>query len=170
MRRFLISAMLASLVNPPSVGAQVGQRAVHMVDVGTRVRVEVVEGVPQGFPQSPSAAGAQRLQGTVHAIAPETLYVNLANAVGTVAIPRVAIRRVEMSLGRPSRSVSAMQVGTAGAFLFALFMPSFVVQPERRFGSSARATAAGAGIGFGVGTLIGALRPYERWRIAWIPE
>ena len=170
MRRFLLSAVLASLVNPTTVGAQSGRRAVPMIAVGTRVRVGVVEGVPQVFPQSPFAAVAQRLQGTVHAIAPETLYVDLSNAVGTVAIPRVAIQRVEMTLGRPSRSVSAMQVGTISAVLFALVLPSFVVQPERRFGSSERAAAVGAGIGFGVGTLIGALRPYERWRSAWIPE
>jgi hypothetical protein len=170
MRRFLLGAMAVSLVNPTTVGAQLGRRAVPMVAVGTRVRVEVVESVPQVFPQSTSAAAAQRLQGTVRAIAPETLYVNLSNAVGTVAIPRVAIQRVGMSLGRPSRRVGAMEVGTAGAVLFALFMPAFVVQPERRFGSSERAAGVGAGIGFGVGALLGALRPYERWRIAWIPE
>ncbi len=170
MRRFLLSAMLASLINPMAVGAQVGRRAVRMIALGTRVRVEVVQGVPGVFPQSPFAAVAQRLHGTVRAIAPETLYVGLSNAVGTVAIARVAIQRVEMSLGRPSRRVSAMEAGTNGAVLFALFMPAFVVQPERRFGSSLRAAAVGAGIGFGVGTLIGALRPYERWRSAWIPE
>jgi hypothetical protein len=170
MRRFLLGALAVILVNPTTVGAQLGRRAVHMVAVGTRVRVEVAEGVPQALRQPPFAAGAQRLQGTVHAISPETLYVALSNAVGTVAIPRATIRRVEMSLGRPSRRVSAMDVGTAGAVLFALFMPAFVVQPERRFGSSERAAAVGAGIGFGMGALFGALRPYERWRIAWIPE
>ncbi|MFN2566439.1 MAG: hypothetical protein ABR499_15695 [Gemmatimonadaceae bacterium] len=170
MRRFLLGVTAASLVNTTSVGAQLGRRAVPMIGVGTRVRVEVVEGTPQVFPQSPFSAVAQRLQGTVRAIAPETLYVALSNAAGTVAIPRVAIRRVEMSLGRPSRSASAMQVGTASAVLFALFMPSFVVQPERQFGSSERAAVVGAGIGFGMGALFGALRPYERWRLAWIPE
>jgi hypothetical protein len=166
----LLGVMLASLVGPPALDAQSGRPAVRMIAVGTRVRVQVVEGVPQLLTQSPFAAASQRLQGTVRAIAPETLYIELSNARGTVAIPRLAIQRVEMSLGRPSRRVSAVEVGTAGAVLFALFMPSFVVAPERRFGSSDRAAAAGAGIGFGVGALFGALRPYERWRIAWIPE
>jgi len=170
MRRLLLSAMLASLVNPPTVDAQSGRRAVPMIAVGTRVRVDVVEGVPQVFPQSPFAAVAQRLQGTVRAIAAETLYVDLSNAFGTVAIPRLAIQDVAMSLGRPSRSVSALHVGTISAVLSALVLPAFVVQPERRFGSSDRAAAVGGGVGFVVGTLIGALRPYERWRIAWIPE
>jgi hypothetical protein len=170
VRPFLLGAMLASVVNPATVDAQLGRRPAPMVAVGTRVRVGVVEGVPQPFPHALYAPVAQTLQGTVHAIASETLYVDLSNAIGTVAIPRIAIESVEMSTGRPSRRVSVLDVGTAGAVLFALFMPSFVVHAERRFGSSDRAAAAGAGIGFVAGALLGALRPYERWRFAWIPE
>ena len=166
MRQLLLISVVVGLLDSGSAGAQSGRRASLMIGIGARVRIGVADTA-----RRPSLAWpAQRLQGTVRAIAPETLYLDLANVVGAVAIPREAIQGVAMSMGRPSRRESAMQLGTASAVLFALFMPSFVVQPERRFGSMERAAAASAGIGLGLGTLLGALRPYERWRTAWIPE
>jgi hypothetical protein len=166
MRRFLLAAMVASLVNPGAAGAQSGGRAVEMIGVGTRVQVGVLEGTPRTLFARP----AQTLRGSVRAIAPETLYLDLPSAIRTVAVPREAIVQVRMSLGPPSRGASAMEVGVTAAAIFALLMPDFVAHPEQRFGSSFGAGAVRAGIGFSAGALFGLLRPYERWRTAWIPE
>lgn len=172
--RWTLIASLASLIAVPDLSGQMAVDRWRMVEIGTRVRVGVadrVPGIPDRMPSSPFHASVQRLQGTVRAIAPDTLYVDLANTVGQVAIPRVMIQGVEMSLGRPSRARSALEAGTTGAVILALFLPSFVVDPGSRwFGSSGRATTAAAVIGFSTGALLGLIRPYERWRIAWIPE
>jgi hypothetical protein len=165
MRWLLFTAAVTSLLHPRDASAQRG-RELPMIGVGTRVRVGVVDVISR----SPFASKAQRLQGTVRVIAAETLYVDLSNTVGAVAIPREAIQGVEMSLGRPSRSESAAGVGAVSAVLCALFLPSFVPHADRYFGSGWRGNVASAGIGFGAGALIGALRPYEHWRTSWIPE
>jgi hypothetical protein len=180
MRVMLFATLLASLIGPPDLGGQIDlgrqidERRWPMVGIGTRVKVGVVDrvpGVPDRMPNSPFATSVQRLQGTVRAIAAETLYVDLSNTTGRVAIPRVMIEGVEMSLGRTSRARSAFEAATAAGLLFALFLPSFVVDPDSRwFSSDGRAASAGAVIGLGVGTVFGFLWPYERWRIAWIPE
>jgi hypothetical protein len=174
MRRMLLATSLAALITPPDLGGQIDAPRWPMVEIGTRVRVGVADripGVPDRMPGWPFPTSVQRLQGTVRAIAPDTLYVDLSNTVGRLAIPRVMIQGVEMSLGRPSRARSALEVGTAGAVILALLVPSYVVDPDSRwFGSSRRATAVGAVVGFSAGALFGLIRPYERWRIAWIPE
>jgi hypothetical protein len=167
MRPFLLAVVLSGLFDSVNAHAQFWTRGPSLIGVGMRVRVGVIEG-PQR--SSPFARPTQRLQGIVHAIAPETLYLDLSNAANTVAIPREAIRGVQMSTGRPSRLASAMDMGSGGALLFGLFLPSLVPHPERRFGPAWRPAAASVGIGFGVGAIVGALRPYEFWRVAWIPE
>jgi hypothetical protein len=169
----LIAVSMAALVASDLAG-QADTGRWRMVEIGSRVRVGVADRIP-GVPDR-TADGlfpifVQRLQGTVHAIAPETLYLGVSNAAGRVAIPRIMIERVEMSLGRPSRARSALEAGTVGAVALALLVPAYVVDPDSRwFRSSGRATAAGAVIGLGVGALLGFLRPFERWRVAWIPE
>jgi len=168
MRPLLFAIVVARLFDCSIAHAQFWTRGPSLIGVGTRVRVGVIEEGPQR--SSPFAVPTQRLQGTVHAIAPDTLYLDLSAAASTVAIPREAIRGVMMSTGRPSRLASAMDMGSAGALLFGLFLPSLVPHPERRFGPSWRPAVASAGIGFGAGAIIGALRPYEFWRVAWIPE
>ena len=174
MSRLLLAASLAALITPPDLGGQVDAARWPMVEIGTRVRVGVadrVPGVPDRMPNWPFPTSVQQLQGTVRAIAPDTLYIDLSNTVGSLAIPRVMIRGVAMSLGKPSRARSALEAGTVGAAILALLVPAYVVDPDSRwFGSSGRATTAGAVIGFSAGVLFGLIRPYERWRIAWIPE
>lgn len=173
-RRMLLATALALLIMPPDLAGQVDAPRWPMVDIGTRIRVGVADripGVPDRIPNSPFPRSVQRLQGTVRAIGPDTLYLDLSNTPSRLAIPRVMIQGVEMSLGRPSRARSALEAATVGAAILALLVPAYVVDPGSRwFGSSGRATAAGAVIGFSAGTLFGLLRPYERWRIAWIPE
>ena len=166
MRRLLLVAALASLTTAERSAAQSEAGTIQMVGVGMRVQVGVVEGPPQ----SSMAAPAQDLRGTVRAIVPETLYLDITSISRTVAIPRRSIESVRLSLGPLSRRDSAILDGMIGGAIVAVLLPSFVVQPERRFGSMDRATLAGAGIGFGAGALLGALRPIERWLVAWLPE
>ena len=180
MRRILVATSLAALITPLDLGGQLdlGRQGDTvrwpMVEVGTRIRVGVadrVPGVPDRRPDWPFPTRVQRLQGTVRAIARDTLYIDLSNTVGRLAIPRVMIQGVAMSLGKPERARSALQAAAVGAAVLALFVPAFVVDPGSHwFGSAGRATAAGAGIGFSAGFLFGLIRPYERWRTAWIPE
>ena len=157
---------MTSLIGPSNAGAQPRAPTVYMVDIGARVRVDVTD----RFAQSPFSPFAQRVQGTVRAIAPDTLYLDLPNTVGTIAIPRIMIQAVATSLGKDSRRASALETGTIAAVIFALVLSSEPVQSERRFGSHWYAAAVGAGTGFGAGVLLATLRPYERWRSAWLPE
>jgi hypothetical protein len=170
----LTVAVLLTVVITPGLAGQADTARSPIVAIGSRVRVGVTDripGIPDRKPNWPFPTAMQRLYGTVRAIAPETLYVSLSSTVGQVAIPRLMIHEVAMSLGRPSRARSALEAGTVGAALFALLVPAYVVDPDSRwFGSSGRATAAGAVLGFGAGLLLGTIFPYERWRIAWIPE
>ena len=166
MRSIILAAVVASLLNSVGAAAQFGRHAPQLIGVGDRVRV----GIRKDTSRGPFGPTAQRLRGTVHAIAPETLYLDLSAVAGTVPIPRATISGVELSMGTPSRVVSALDVGSGGALLGGLFLPSFIPHSERKFGSSARAAVASAGIGFAVAALVGAVLPYERWRPAWIPE
>jgi hypothetical protein len=175
MRLTALATLLAAFVTTPELSGQVDERRWPMIQVGRRVRVGVADSAPvvadRTPPNWPFPPAVQRVHGTVLAIAPETLYVELSNTTGRVAIPRVIIQGVEMSLGRFSRVRSAFDLGTAGAVMLALFLPSFVVDPDSRwFRSEGRATSASAVIGFSAGIVFGLLLPYERWRIAWIPE
>jgi len=165
IRLVFLTAIVASLLNSTTATAQFG-RASPLISVRDRVRV----GVRNDTSRSSFTGSAQYIRGTVQAIAPDTLYLDLPSGVGTFAIPRVAIRGVELSTGTPSRAVSALDFGSAGGFLGGLFLPSFMARPEHRFGSRGGAVAASAGIGFAVGALVGGLFPRERWRVAWIPE
>jgi len=157
----VVAVMNLSIVSV--AGAQL-RGTPRLIEVGDRVRI----GIRQDTSRSTFEI-AQEVRGLVHAIAPETLYLELPARIGTVPIPRAAIRGVSVSTGTPSRAASALDFGSAGALL-GLVLSSFIPHPEQRFGSSARAAGASIGIGFGVCALIGALSPYERWRVAWIPE
>lgn len=164
MTRMAIVVAVMNLSIGSVAGAQL-RGTPRLIEVGDRVRI----GIRQDTSRS-TLEIAQEVRGMVQAIAPETLYLELAGPIGTVPIPRAAIRGVAVSTGTPSRAASALEAGSAGALLGGLFLPSFIPHAEHRFGSSDRATAASVGIGFGVSALIGALFRYEHWRVAWIPE
>ena len=165
-RSVVVLTIIANFLNSTTATAQLWRLAPQLIGVGDRVRVGIRDDTSRG----PFAMAAQHIRGTVHAIAPETLYVDLPDAIGTGPSPRAAIAGVEMSTGAPSRTGCALDVGSAGALLGGLFLPSFIRRADHRFGSSGGAFVASAGIGFGIGALIGVLVPYERWRVAWIPE
>lgn len=154
------------LICPWALGAQqFREPRFRMVQVGERVRI----GVTDSIAQSPFASASQRLTGTVRGIAPDTLYLELSQAAGPTAIPRARIQGVAISLGRPSRTESAEELGVNGAVLLALLLP-WTGDEKRSTASRLRSAAVGAGVGFAAGALIGLVRPYERWRVAWLPE
>lgn len=162
----VVITLVASLLNATASMAQFGRRAPSLIGVGDRVRVEI----RADSSRPPYATADHRIRGTVRAIAPDTLYLDLPSTIGTLPIPRGAIQGVAMSAGTPSPVANALDFGSGGALLGALFLPRFIARPDHSFGSSARAAVVSGGIGFGVGAVIGLFVRYEHWRVAWIPE
>lgn len=167
MRFPLTLLLLAGLAWPGTLDAQSSRTPrFRMVQVGERVRI----GVTDSIAQSPFASASQRLTGTVRGIAPDTLYLELSQSEGTTtAIPRARIQGVSVSLGRPSRAESAEELGVNAAVMLALLLP-WTGDEKRSTASRLGSAAVGAGVGLAAGALIGMVRPYERWRLAWLPE
>jgi len=168
MPRTFIVAIVANLLIAASAGAQLLRfPKPRLIAIGDRVQIGIRDDASSHAPFAPVA---EHIRGVVRAIAPDTLYLDLPSPLGAVAVPRATIRGVEVSTGTPSRAASAAEFGEAGALLGGLFLPSLIPHAQQRFGSSGRAVAASVGIGLGVSAIIGALVPYEHWRVAWIPE
>jgi hypothetical protein len=124
------------------------------VAVGSRVRVVLPDSVRQQWGPS-----VQWLRGDVAALSTDTLYLQLQGAAAPVPIRRATIRRIDRSLGVPSRAESALRGAFMGAFWIALF--SVVDQRGERIEED---LAQGAAIGAGIGFVFGAIFPTERWR------
>jgi hypothetical protein len=128
-----------------------------MVSVGSRVRVAVADTILT-IPHR-RVTRVRQLIGTVLSIEPDTIRLETSPTDPPAAIPRILIYTIELSLGRGragSAGDAALIGGGAGVLLVAfvresLKMPIF------------------AG-GYALGALVGAIRPYERWKVAWIPE
>jgi hypothetical protein len=165
MRHVLLISLAASIWTPAGLAAQ---RLRHAADVGARVRVDIADRVVWS-PFQPTEI-ARHVRGVISRVSPDSLYLNPADSVGDIAIARLLIRRIDVSLGPPSRIKSALEVGSSGASILAVLFYVARDNRNRPFGSSLRAAAIGAGVGFGIGGLIGFVVPYERWRPAWLPE
>jgi hypothetical protein len=106
------------------------------------------------------------LRGTVESVDEGTVRVRVPGALGSLAIPRASVRRLDVSRG-VSRGASMVEraVGGAigGAIVFALLN-----DPRRRGGPNYRtdwrAAGVGAAWGAGIGAVIGLTWPHERWR------
>ena len=128
---------------------------------GMRVRVWI----PETTRQEQGPDRRQLLRGTVESV-DGTLRLRVPGTAGSLAIPRAAVRRLDVSRG-VSRGASAVEraVGGAigGAITFALLN-----DPRRRGGphyrTDWRAAGVGAAWGGGIGTVIGFAFPHERWR------
>ena len=130
------------------------------VDTGARVRVSVASGVRQTWP---FASRVHRFQAVIRGVTADTLYVEMPNTVGRVAVPRASIRWLEVSLGR-SRLARAIEVGIIGAVIFGARVAAAHQDPEtRQYGSAAQAFAVGAAMGFAAGAYFGGRMPSERW-------
>lgn len=165
-RLLYLTVVLTGLVGATVAGAQFSASYVvpAPVDTGARVRVSVASDVRQTWP---FAARVHRFQATVRAITADTLYVEVPNTVGRVAIPRASLRWLEVSMGRPSRVARAIEVGIIGAVIFGARTRAAHEDPEtRRFNAAWKAVAVGAAMGFGAGVYFGARQPSERWATA----
>ena len=121
-------ALAGAIARPNALAAQFPAE----VTVGARVRAWV----PEPYRQVDGPARRRLLRGTVPAIASDTLHLSVPGAVGTVAIPRATIRRLQVSRGA-SRPASAIERAVAGV---------------------------GAAWGAGIGAVTGLLFPHEQWR------
>jgi hypothetical protein len=127
---------------------------------GARVRVWI----PEAARQEEGPYRRQLLRGTVESV-DGTLRLRVPGTVGSLAIPRAAVRRLDVSRG-VSRGASMVEraVGGAigGAITFALLN-----DPRRSGGphyrTDWRAAGVGAAWGAGIGAVVGLIFPHERW-------
>lgn len=133
------------------------------IGVGARVRVWV----PEPYRQMDGPVRRQLLRGTVAALTPDTLHLSIPGAVGTVAISRGVVRRLQLSRGRPSRPASAFERAIGGAAGGAVSW-ALLNDPRRTGGphyrTDWRAAGVGAVWGAGIGAVTGLLFPHEQWR------
>jgi hypothetical protein len=155
MKRFL--TIIALLIAAPCLATA---QFPAEVQPGTRVRVWV----PETTRQEEGPYRRQLLRGTVESV-DGTLRLRVPGTAGSLAIPRAAVRRLDVSRG-VSRGASMVEraVGGAigGAIAFALLN-----DPRRKGGphyrTDWRAAGVGAAWGGGIGAVIGLAFPHERW-------
>ena len=138
------------------------------ITVGARVRAWL----PEPHPQSEGPRRRQLLRGSVESVTADTLLMTIPGAVGTVAISRATLRRLEVSQG-PSRGLTAAERAIGGAIGGAITW-AFMNDPRRSGGPSYRtdwrAAGVGAAWGGGIGALTGILFPHEHWKRVRLPR
>jgi hypothetical protein len=154
----LSAIQLLLLLNHLPVGAVSAQWPPEIVP-GARVQAQLAE------VQFQSGAGrGHLLRGRVAGLASDTLYLAVTDSVGPLAIPRQAIQRLDHSRGVPSRASSALMRGLRAGLASALLLVAFNELNQGSDWSAGEAALVGGAVGLGVGGLVGALRPEERWR------
>ena len=155
MKGLLLVGVAACLTMPAALGAQVSPYT--FVSVDERVRVELTERV---LPAPHSRPGRLReVVGTIVGIGPDSIYLTVSEHAPPTAIPRILIYSVERSRG-VNRSDSAYDAALAGGGIGVLLMGLFD-DPIKWWVW---------GSGYAFGAVFGAVRPYEQWEPAWIPE
>jgi len=162
LRRTLVFATVAVIVGTSAARAQFPAD----VQRGQRVRVWL----PESYPQMNSPAHRQLMRGIVDDVAADTLRLSVPGAVGSLAIPRASIRRLDLSRGKPSRIASMLERGIGGAIVTGLvFAATNAIYTSNdnfatQYDSNWDAALAGAAWGGGLGAAIGLVWPTERWR------
>lgn len=130
---------------------------------GARVRVWL----PEPYRQEDGPARRQLLRGTVETVTPDTLRLSIPGSIGSVAIPRAAVRRLQLSQGEPSRPGTAIERAIGGALGGAISFAA-MNDPRRSGGphyrTDWRAAGVGASWGAGIGAVLGFIFPHEQWR------
>ncbi|MGH7650440.1 MAG: hypothetical protein ACREMS_01220 [Gemmatimonadaceae bacterium] len=156
MRRLLVA--VSFFVFPTLAKAQFPSE----VQPGTRVRVWI----PEGRRQQQGPERRQVLRGTVVSTDENVLRLGVPATQGALAIPRTAVRRLDVSLG-VSRGASMVERAVGGAISGAISF-ALLNDPRRKGGphyrTDWRAAGVGASWGGGIGAVIGLAFPYERWR------
>lgn len=130
------------------------------VAVGSRVRVMLPDSLRQVW-----GPRVQWLHGGVEAVNTDTLYLRVHATASPVAIPRKSIKRMERSVGVPTRVESGIRGAFAGAFWLGVIalvgQRAAKTDPYSFWNEEIReGVVAGALIGFS----FGAIFPTERWR------
>jgi hypothetical protein len=127
---------------------------------GVRVRARL----PEAQYQVDGSRG-HLVRGRIMALAPDTLYLAVTDSLGTLAIPRSLIQRVDISRGIPSRGLSALQRGVLSGVTSALAaLIAFGINDEPDGIDSQTAALVWGGVGLVGGSVFGALYPRERWK------
>lgn len=152
----LRSAVLAMLLLP--LATPVCAQWSPDLRAGARVRLRLPETEYQDMGHR-----GQRIRGTVAHLAPDTLFLRLGDSVGTVAIPRALIRRLDVSRGVPSRVSSAIRTGVIWGIVVGV-TTALYPESEPTSLSHTEQAAIGAGVGLSIGAVFGAIYPIERWK------
>ena len=120
---------------------------------GSRVRVTI----PDSLRQDVFLPRARSFVGTLARSTTDTLWLDIGSP-DSVRVARTTLRRLEVSRGA-SRVSSALEQAIGFGAAAYLLVHSISDQPDRR----ERATAIGL-TAAGVAGLVGALRPFERWK------
>jgi hypothetical protein len=133
------------------------------VPVGARVRVTLPDPAERRFGVR---APEQWLVGELVALTADTLAIRPHPVVPPIAVPRTAVRRLEISRGAPSRWRSAAGEAVGGALVGLLWGHVLYEAGLRgpRFHSGARARLSGTVFGTVGFAVLGALFPREHWR------
>jgi len=158
MARRIAAAAAALLFLPVLSQAQFPER----VQAGVRVRVWL----PEAHRQEQGPWRRQQLRATVAGVSTDTLRLSVPGTEGTLAVPRAAVRRLDVSRG-VSRGASAVEraigFAIAGAITAAVENdPSSTKWPH--YNRTWRAAEEGAKWGAVIGAAVGFVFPTERWR------
>ena len=148
MRRAPLLIGLLACVLATRAGAQRVDPA-----AGSRVRITVADSLRQ----SPYMARSTSLTGTLARATPDTLWVHVGGP-DTVRVPRSTLRRMEVSRGA-SRLSSVLEQGFFVALAFGV--PAYAAADDSHEKRQAVAIVGGTAV---LAAIIGAVRPYERWR------
>ncbi len=156
MRLLIITSFL--IATPGFAAAQFPAE----IQSGTRVRVWIPEPTRQEQPPE----RRQLLRGSVESVDGGVLRMRVPSTVGSLAIPRASVRRLDVSRG-VSRGASMIERAVGGAIGGAILF-GMLNDPNRSGGphyrTDWRAAGVGAAWGGGIGAAIGFIWPYERWR------
>ena len=132
------------------------------VQRGMRVRVWI----PEPARQEEGPPSRQLLRGTVESVDANNLRLSVPGSVGSLVIPRTAVRRLDVSRG-VSRGASMVE-RAVGAAIGGAIISALMNDPRRSGGPSYRtdwrAAGVGAAWGAGIGAIVGFTWPHERWR------
>jgi len=150
-------------VHAPVAHAQAGAPFGSVVPAGVRVRVVL----PDSRRQAPLVPRQQVVIGTVTGVAGDTLVLAIPGAAGALRVARPDLRALAVSRGVPGRPESALRQGISagvGLGLAFFFLHTGGDTDDRQFRSAGEAAVVGGAVGFGIGAVLGAVSPSERWR------
>ena len=120
---------------------------------GSRIMVSVADSLRQ----APFMPRTRSFIGTFVRTTPDTLWMHVAGP-DTIRVPRATVRGMEISRGA-SRASSALEQGLAVALIFGI--PLYAAADDRDERQRAIAIVGSTAV---VAAIVGAMRPYERWR------